>query len=253
MWTPRFSLSRSRIQIEQRLKRIRAPLFKLMHMHLPWFECPVCGYRGPFKPKRTRLHAKCPRCGELERTRLQTLVLDRILSDFEPRHKCILHIAPEPNLKIRFQKIFDTYVSADLRRRDVDCQFDVQSIPFPNATFDFVFASHVLEYPEDDRRAIREFRRILVAGGVAILPVPLMHERTVDLDERDPVSRVCHEPGLDYFKRMRAEFTEVTLYRSNDFMGRFQPYILNSDKFMRVPSLRVEKSRYVDIVPVCRA
>lgn len=74
----------------------------------------------------------------------------------------------------------------------------------------------MLEYPPDDLAAITEIRRVLRPGGIALLPVPLMGERTVDLETRDPVSRVMHEPGLDYFDRLRSAFERVVVLRSDD-------------------------------------
>lgn len=234
------------------VRRVGAPLYRLTHSRKARFRCPICGYEGPFRDKRDRRHAKCPGCGALERARLQFAVLESLLADLAPETRCALHLAPEPHLGHWLRQRFGRYVTGDLARTDVHCRLDVQNLPFASASFDFVMASHVLEYPADDRRAIAEIRRVLTPGGMAVLPVPLMGERTRDLPSRDPVTRVRHEPGLDYFDRLRDAFTVVREYRSTDVDARFQPFVRASTEttpaaLVHGPDIRI------DVVPVCYA
>jgi SAM-dependent methyltransferase len=49
---------------------------------------------------------------------------------------------------------------------------DALHLPFPDATFDRVICSEVLEHVPDDRRAMTEIRRILRPGGTAAVTVP---------------------------------------------------------------------------------
>ena len=236
---------------ELALKRLRAPWYRLLHPRKPAFDCPVCGYAGPFKDKGDRRHAKCPACGALERARLQFVVLGDLLDGFAPERKDALHIAPEAAFRRYLRRRFGRYAAGDLHRTDVDCRLDVQRLPFADGSFDFVFASHVLEYPADDRLAISEVRRVLRAGGIAVLPVPLMGCRTVDRARRDPVSRVMHEPGLDYFDRMRARFRRVDIVYSHQVPDRFQPFVLCPDESVPMP-IKQRPGVFVDAVPVCR-
>ena len=237
---------------EMALKSLRAPVFKALHPRKPTFACPACRYQGPFKDKGPRKHAKCPACGALERTRLHFAVLERTFENFDPTAKHILHIAPEPILRRHFRRRFSSYRSADLNRTDVDVVLDIQRLPFASASFDCVFASHVLEYPANDRAAIAEVRRVLRPNGIAVLPVPLMAERSIDRRERDPVTRLMHEPGLDYLDRLKPHFERVVVLRSDDVDARYQPFVLCPDESVPMP-LKAEPGVFIDAVPVCYA
>lgn len=223
--------------IEYFLKGFRAPFFKVLNFNSKHkFQCPICNYYGPFMRKNNRPFAKCPKCGELERTRLASLALKSIYSNQKALETDILHISPENSLRNNFKKNFKSYVSADLHRKDVDYQFDIQDIPFPEKSFDLVFASHVLEYPEDDRKAISEIRRVLRKDGIAILPVPVLHEKTKDLTERHPTNRMMHEPGLDYYDRYKEYFSFVEIYDSESFDPKFN----------------LHEHKTLNLLPVCK-
>ncbi|MBV1872951.1 MAG: class I SAM-dependent methyltransferase [Gammaproteobacteria bacterium] len=238
--------------IEYALKGFRAPFFKILNREKERFLCPICNYFGPFKDKNTRLHAKCPKCGELERARLQFLVLSKLFENKKLSTNKILHIAPENAFRKLFKKKFISYTSGDMFRKDVDENFDIQDIPFENETFDMVFASHVLEYPDDDLKAISEIKRILKPNGVAILPVPLVHDLTHDRKERHKITRMMHEPGLDYFKRFETIFSNVEIHKAEMYPEKHQLFIYRGDFGNGYP-LSLGDGRYSDIVPVCYA
>ena len=48
-------------------------------------------------------------------------------------------------------------------------------MPYPNNTFDVVLCSMVLHYVEDFETGLREIYRVLKPGGLAMLPVPMIH------------------------------------------------------------------------------
>lgn len=233
--------------------RLIAPLRRV-------FDCPLCGYHGPFKRKVTRRynhvrdHAKCPVCRANERERLQFLVAREVLGDHKELD--VLHIAPERVLGCWLRGISRDYVTADLLRQDVDVQCDIQSLPFADGRFDLVFASHVLVYAKDDVRAIAEVRRVLRPGGVAIMPVPILAEKTVDAEGR----RFFHDPGMDYPDRFRASFARVEKRFSSEFDERFQLYFYErplkpvaGQPEPHPESLRVAANQWQDMVPVCFA
>ena len=209
-------------EVEYFLKGIRAPVFKLLNFaSKEKYKCPICNYHGPFMNKKNRHDAKCPKCGELERARLAMLVLNEIYDKQKASETDVLHISPENFLRKIFKDKYKSYISSDLYREDVDHQFDIQSIPYPDNSFDLVFASHVLEYVKNDRQAIQEIKRVLRPGGLAFLPVPMLHEKTIDYDNRQPNKRIIRETGVDYFDRYREFFSDVTIYEPNSFDEKF--------------------------------
>jgi ubiquinone/menaquinone biosynthesis C-methylase UbiE len=115
-----------------------------------------------------------------------------------------------------------------------------------------IFASHVLEYPTDDLKAIQEFRRILKPKGIAVLPIPLVHEKTVDRTSRHPITRMMHEPGLDYIARFEMFFDRVEIYRSDMYPKEHQLLSFSKTKTPSYP-LSVGGGWYADLVPVCYA
>ena len=209
-------------EIEYFLKGLRAPIFKLLnHKSKYKYDCPICGYNGPFMDKNNRLRAKCPKCGELERARMAMLVVNQIYDDKKASETDVLHISPENFLRKIFKEKYKSYISSYLYLLDVDLHFYIQSIPYPDNSFALVFASHVLEYVKDDRQAIQEIKRVLRPGGLAFLPVPMLHDKTIDFEERPPNKRIIRETGIDYFDRYREVFSEVTVYEPGSFDEKF--------------------------------
>jgi SAM-dependent methyltransferase len=138
-------------------------------------ECPYCGWRGmEFLPNGTeaRKNARCPKCGSLERHRLYYLFLKKmIITDKKIK---VLHFAPEKILTglLRSYKNIE-YLSADIDPAKAMQKEDITGTSFPEATFDLIFCSHVLEHIPDDHKAISELRRILKPDGLAIVLVPI--------------------------------------------------------------------------------
>jgi hypothetical protein len=60
-------------------KEIPIPILKFVNREKERFDCPICGYSGPFRDLHSvagfRKHAVCPKCNAEERTRLQYLVV----------------------------------------------------------------------------------------------------------------------------------------------------------------------------------
>lgn len=199
--------------------------------------------------KNNRHHAKCPKCGELERARMAMLVINEIYDDHKASQTDVLHISPENFLRKIFKKKYKSYISSDLYRKDVDHQFDIEEIPYPDNSFDLVFASHVLEYVKNDKKAINEIKRVLRPGGLAFLPVPMLHDKTIDFEERPPNKRIIRETGVDYFDRYREVFTEVKVYEPSSFDEKFNLTIDMEDE----SSSKKRMYQLPNFLPVCTA
>jgi len=245
----------------RRLKnRISLLIFKFRNLQKEKFECPVCGYSGPFmdiaSPEGPRKHARCPNCTALERHRVQFVVVGEVLRDRKTAHLKMLHFAPEPFFREFFSQRFGQYETADLRLKGVDHNVDLQHLPFADETYDFVFASHVLEHIPDDQKAISEIRRILKPNGIAILPVPIYSENTIEYPEPNP-----HEfyhvraPGMDYFDRYERHFSKVERFSSVSLPKKYQLFhyedrsqLPTKESPLRTP---MQGEKFSDFVPVC--
>jgi SAM-dependent methyltransferase len=242
--------------------RLPAPLFKAFNSGKKSYECPVCHYHGPFRDFENfgglRHHVECPCCGTLERHRVQYLVVTEILSALDTKKMKMLHFAPEPFFRKFFSERFGVYETADLCMKGVDYHVDLQKLPFADASYDFVFASHVLEHVPDDRKAIAEIRRILKPGGWAILPVPVICEKTVEYPEPNPREAYhVRAPGLDYHEKFKPFFSKVETRTSESLPEKFQPFIYEDRSFWPTPEAPLRPpmrgERHIDVVPICRA
>ena len=224
------------------------------------FMCPVCGYRGAFIDRNAvtglRKHAQCGRCGALERHRIQYLVMRTLAQRVHFGRMEMLHIAPEPFFRDRFRHQVQRYLSVDLHMAGVDCRADVRKMPFADASWDCVYASHVLEHVADDREAIGEIRRVLRPGGFAVLPVPIVAARTIEYPEPNPHEwNHVRAPGPDYIDRYRLFFDEVEVFDSAQFDGKYQVFVYEDRS--RWPTeeiplrLPMPGRKHVDLVPVC--
>jgi predicted SAM-dependent methyltransferase len=231
---------------------------KMRNKNKKYFSCPICNYQGPFLSIRRRYDA-CPKCGSVERHRLQFLVFQELCKKYDISQLSMLHVAPEKYFEGLFKKEFLKYVTTDIsKRKNVDYQADLRNLPFEDNTYDFVFASHVLEHIQDDEKAITEIRRVLKPEGVAILPVPIVSKKTIEYPEPNPYeSYHVRASGLDYFKKYEKHFGKVVVFSSKDFPEEYQLHIYEDrgnfpqrKKPLREP---MEGEKHDDFVPVCIA
>lgn len=229
----------------------------------PRYLCPWCGYDGKFladrQPYGVRVDAVCPRCGALERHRLQRCVLDDVFGLAGASQASVLHFAPEAIVQDYLRARFTSYLAADIQPRDVgEVRADMRCLQFADASFDVVYASHVLEHIDDDGQALAEVRRVLRPGGIAILPVPVVAEATVEYPHPVPTEhfhvRAC---GKDYFARYAGHFARVDVKTSSDYPARHQLHVHedrsgfpNAAGPYRPP---MAGGRHEDYVPVCYA
>lgn len=213
------------------------------------YHCPLCNFKGSFLTFRGRQHAICPYCSSLERHRLQFIVLKHVFSGKKTNDMKALHFAPEPAFQEWFSHIFSVYKTADIEMAGVDFKVDIQDLPFADQQFDFVFASHVLEHIPDDKKAISEIHRILKPGGIAILPVPIVCEKTIEYAAPNPEEDFhVRAPGIDYYDRYEEFFSKWEYYNSKSLPDVYQPYVYGSS--VKEHPLRIDAERLVDVVPV---
>ena len=187
-------------------------------------ECPVCGRRYrkfmPYGYVVSRKNALCPGCLSLERHRLLWLYLQNETDFFDKQLK-VLHIAPERCLMKKMERMDNLdYVTADLESPLARVKMDVQDIPFGDGEFDVIFCNHILEHVDDDRKAMREMKRVLKPGGWAVILSPINPERRETYEDSsitDPVEREKHygqkdqvmDYGWDFGQRLAEEGFDV--------------------------------------------
>lgn len=142
-------------------------------------------YRGGWKnqPKLMRLlritgsdvdHFGCPVCGAHDRERHLKMYLDRLQITSQLTNASILHFAPEQKLSQYISEQNPSlYLKADLFPTSEDIvKIDMCDIPYPENSFDFVIANHVLEHVNNLSTALHEIQRVIKIDGYAILQTP---------------------------------------------------------------------------------
>ncbi len=193
--------------------------------------CPVCGRSTRmFLEHGTppRQGARCPWCQALERHRLVWWYFRSSTDLFDGRPKRVLHLAPERCLEPRLKEAIGAgYLTGDLRDPAAMERIDITDIQHPDASFDVIYCSHVLEHVPDDRRAMAELRRVLKPSGWAVLLAPIFGERTVEdpsiTDPQERRWRFGHPDhvriyGLDYVDRLRGAGFTVRHLRPADIL-----------------------------------
>ena len=141
----------------------------------------------------------------------------------------MLHIAPEGCFSGRLQdRLRGAYITGDLQDPSAMVRVDVTEMEFPDASFDVVYCSHVLEHVPDDRKAMREFFRVLKPGGWAVLLVPITVEKTIeDPTLEDPAQSLAlfgqedhvRRYGKDYEDRLRDAGFAVAVFAAKDILS----------------------------------
>lgn len=164
--------------------------------------CNLCGYQGRFVAfgLPPRYDAKCRACGSVDRQRLVALA-DAEHHLFEG--KSVLHFAAEGVLTDYVKARNPAkYTTADYIRKDADLNLNIEKIDLPDASYEVVLCSHVLEHV-DDRAALREIHRILAPRGLLVLLVPICEAWAATYENpavTDPAERELHFGQHDHVR-----------------------------------------------------
>ncbi len=194
--------------------------------------CPICDRQArrflTHEPSG-RKNARCPRCKSLERHRLTWEFLRSRTDLLDGAPKRMLHFAPEPALERTLRAAPGlTRITGDLSLGEVSVRLDLLRLPFRDATFDVVYASHVFEHVVDDVAAMRECARVLRPGGWALFLVPVRLGPTdEDPNVTDAAERRRRFGQEDHFRiygpdvvdRLRLAGFDVRVFTTRDVVG----------------------------------
>jgi hypothetical protein len=214
-------------------------------------ECPICGIRlRRFKRigllRAAALGNLCPRCRSLERHRLLWLFLKNKTDLFNGVEKTVLHFAPEPCFKGRFENLTNVrYIVSDFDSSEPGKKIDITNIPLADQSVDAIICSHVLEHISNDAKAMQECARVLKNSGWAILNVPVDYRKNITYEDpaitsrRDRTKHFGQEDhvrvyGRDYPKRLvKAGFrVSEAKYCSELGNGAENRYVLHRDEII---------------------
>lgn len=101
---------------------------------------------------------------------------------------------------------------------------DAENLPFPDATFDYVYSFGVMHHAPDTERCVDEAYRVLKPGGQALIMLyhrrslnELVHRLTrVPFEERDELCPVVRRYTVAEIRQMFAKFSNVDVH--SDFV-----------------------------------
>src|SRR5262249_43168509 len=99
----------------------------------------------------------------------------------------VLHFAAEGSVRSFIEPMSREYLTSSLGGKGSDLALDIECIDLPDAQFDLILCSHVLEHV-DDKRALPELHRILAPKGIPQRPLRIMQSQT-------PLKQALVRPG----------------------------------------------------------
>ena len=216
--------------------------------------CPYCGPTLFVRLRREAIGVRCVRCAASAIHLVIGWALRDHVPDLADRDVCELSargpLAAFLKRSAKSATLSEYFADAEpgSYRRGVRCE-DVQRLSYPDASFDLVTHTEVLEHVPDEARAFAELHRVLRPGGTMLFTVPLyggyptverarlrdgeiehLMEPAYHIDPlRGAGILAFRDYGLDIVERLRAAgFIEVSVVSSKQkvpWLGDF-PVIL---------------------------
>lgn len=207
--------------------------------------CPVCQSNVQnFSPAPATLpQSMCPVCHSVMRHRLVWIFFERCTNLFDSNKKKMLHVAPEYCFQRRLSRIKGIdYLTADISMPSAMVKMDITDIQYPDNTFDVIYCSHVLEHVVDDRKAMREFHRVLTNKGWAVLQVPIERPETTyeDPSITDPAERLKAFGHPEHVRCYSAKDYEQRLIDAGFSVKRIKP--LEFASIEEIEKMRISKN-----------
>lgn len=94
---------------------------------------------------------------------------------------------------------FNAVLTDVARSPHIDCVCDAHDIPFPDSSFDAVFASSILEHVCDPQRCVEEIRRVLTDDGYVFANTPFLQPVHMGAYDFTRFTRLGHRRLFRYF------------------------------------------------------
>ena len=161
----------------QRLARAAA-LLRWREFALAPLRCPYCGPSALVRLRRDEIGIRCVRCGASSVHLAIGAALRELVGALSGTDACELSargpLARHLRRHARSVALSEFFadVAVGSARAGVRCE-DVQRLSYPDASFDLVTHTEVMEHVPDDALAYAELRRVLRPGGLMLFTVPL--------------------------------------------------------------------------------
>lgn len=181
----------------------------------------------------------CTFCGSVDRDRLTYLFLTKKYNIHNKSKIKILHIAPEFTLSNFLRSLTNIdYIAGDLRCEgyiypEYVVNKDITKLDDVDCTYDLIICNHVLEHVPNDIIAMSELYRVLKAGGIAILQVPMSIKNKNTCEDKNKSKEERYKEygqedhlrlyGADYIQRLKnVGFNVTPIYMSLYYNVRYK-------------------------------